>query len=74
MDTKTHSWWKNETGQDLQNDTLRNLLENFMGTNGQALYGKPAVDKYVTLERKGFMISESYPTDDKDVKLIPMNA
>ncbi len=45
-----------------------------MGTNGQAVYGEPTVNKYVTLEKRGFIIPEFYPTSDEEVKLIPMNA
>jgi dihydroorotase len=33
MNQKTHDWWQEETGEDLQRDTLRNRLEAFMGSN-----------------------------------------
>ena len=75
MDERMSQWYWNATGVTLSEGQIRENLQNFLSSNGQAVYGKPVhTDKFITLEQKGFTVAQSYETNDPSTKIVPMLA
>lgn len=47
-------------------------LQRFFAENGEAIYGKPKVEKIISLEKVPFTIPNSYETSLSDLQIVPM--
>ncbi len=72
MSDTTLRWWDSLTWEKLSEDEMIARLQRFFAENGEAIYGKPKVEKIISLEKVPFTIPNSYETSLSDLQIVPM--